>query len=44
MPVGQIVGRMNQEMSSAGVVYQFIDEFIETVERLQQTLEAANAK
>ena len=44
MPVGQIVGRMNQEMSSADVVYQFIDEFIETVERLQQTLEAANAK
>ena len=41
MPVGQIVGRMTQEMSSADVIYQFIDEFIETVDRLQQTLSAA---
>jgi NAD(P)H-dependent flavin oxidoreductase YrpB (nitropropane dioxygenase family) len=44
MPVGQVVGRMTQEMSSADVVYQFIDEFIEVVERLQQTLEAADTK
>ncbi len=44
MPVGQVVGRMNQEMSSADVIYQFIDEFVGTVERLQQTLDAANTK
>jgi NAD(P)H-dependent flavin oxidoreductase YrpB (nitropropane dioxygenase family) len=44
MPVGQIVGRMNQEMSSADVIYQFIDEFVGAVDRLQQTLDAANAK
>ncbi len=42
MPVGQIVGRMTQEMSSADVIYQFIDEFIETVDRLQRTLDAIN--
>jgi len=42
MPVGQVVGRMTQEMTSADVVYQFIDEFIETVDRLQRTLDAAD--
>ena len=44
MPVGQVVGRMTEEMSSADVIYQFIDEFVETTERLQRTLEAANAE
>ena len=44
MPVGQVVGRMTQEMSSADVIYQFIDEFVEATERLQGSLEAANAK
>ena len=44
MPVGQVVGRMTQEMTSADVVYQFIDEFIETVDRLQHTLDAADSK
>ena len=44
MPVGQVVGRMNQEMSSADVIYQFIDEFVGAVDRLQQTLDAANSK
>ena len=44
MPVGQVVGRLTQEMSSADVIYQFIDEFIEVVDRLQQTLDAADAK
>ena len=44
MPVGQVVGRMTQEMSSKDVIYQFIDEFIEVVDRLQQTLDAADAK
>lgn len=41
MPVGQVVGRLNQEVAAADVVYQFIDEFVEAVERLQATLDAA---
>jgi NAD(P)H-dependent flavin oxidoreductase YrpB (nitropropane dioxygenase family) len=44
MPVGQVVGRMTQEMGSADVIYQFIDEFVEVVDRLQRTLDAADAK
>ncbi len=44
MPVGQVVGRMTEEMSSKDVIYQFIDEFVETVDRLQQTLDAAGGK
>ena len=32
---------LNQEMSSTDVIYQYIDEFVETVDRLQQTLVAA---
>jgi hypothetical protein len=35
---------MTQEMSSADVIYQFIDEFVGEVDRLQQTLDAANSK
>ena len=42
MPVGQIVGRMREEQSSAELIYQFIDEFIEAVGRLQGMLDAAN--
>ena len=41
MPVGQVVGRMTQEVGSADVIYQFIDEFVETVDRLKGTLDAA---
>jgi NAD(P)H-dependent flavin oxidoreductase YrpB (nitropropane dioxygenase family) len=41
MPVGQVVGRLNEEVGSADVIYQFIDEFVETVERLQHSLDAA---
>jgi NAD(P)H-dependent flavin oxidoreductase YrpB (nitropropane dioxygenase family) len=44
MPVGQVVGSLHQEISSADVIYQFIDEFVEATERLQGSLEAANAK
>ena len=44
MPVGQVVGRMTEEMSSADVIYRFIDEFVESVERLQQSLDAADGK
>jgi NAD(P)H-dependent flavin oxidoreductase YrpB (nitropropane dioxygenase family) len=42
MPVGQVVGRMNVEMSSADVIYQFMDEFVECVDRLQGMLDAAS--
>ena len=42
MPVGQVVGRMTQEVSSADVIYQFMDEFVECVGRLQAMLEAAD--
>jgi len=42
MPVGQVVSRMNAEVSSADVIYQFMDEFVEAVERLQGMLDAAN--
>ncbi len=42
MPVGQVVGRMNEEMSSADVIYQFMEEFVESVERLQGMLDAAS--
>ena len=41
IPVGQIVSRMNHEVTSADVIYQFMEEFVDTVERLQGTLEAA---
>ncbi len=43
MPVGQVVGRLTDEVSSKDVIYQFIDEFVETVERLRGSLEAADA-
>ena len=41
MPVGQVVSRMNQVKSSARVVEEFIDEFIESVGRLDAMIEAA---
>ncbi|MCP5065264.1 MAG: nitronate monooxygenase, partial [bacterium] len=41
MPVGQVVGRMLEEKSSAEVIYEFIDEFVESVGRLQGMLDAA---
>jgi NAD(P)H-dependent flavin oxidoreductase YrpB (nitropropane dioxygenase family) len=41
MPVGQVVSRMNHEISSAEVIYQFMEEFVETVDRLQGMLDAA---
>jgi NAD(P)H-dependent flavin oxidoreductase YrpB (nitropropane dioxygenase family) len=42
MPVGQVVGRLNAEVSAADVMYQFMDEFVEAVERLESTLESAS--
>jgi NAD(P)H-dependent flavin oxidoreductase YrpB (nitropropane dioxygenase family) len=44
MPVGQVVGRLRQELSSAEVIYQFIDEFVDAVERLDGMLAAAREK
>jgi NAD(P)H-dependent flavin oxidoreductase YrpB (nitropropane dioxygenase family) len=44
MPVGQVVGRLTQELGAADVIYQFIEEFVEATERLQGTLDAADAK
>ena len=41
MPVGQVVSRMNQVKSSAQLVEDFLDEFIESVERLDGMIEAA---
>ncbi len=41
MPVGQVVGRMTEEKATAEVMYEFIDEFVETVDRLQGMLAAA---
>jgi len=35
-PVGQIVGRMNQVRPVRDVMYQLVEEYIETVERLDQ--------
>ena len=44
MPVGQVVSRMKEEKKSAEVVLDFMQEFVETVERLQGTLEAAERR
>jgi len=41
IPVGQVVGSINQEISSKDVMYRFIDEFIGSVESLQGMLDAA---
>jgi NAD(P)H-dependent flavin oxidoreductase YrpB (nitropropane dioxygenase family) len=44
MPVGQVVSRMRHEVSSAEVVYAFMEEFVDTVQRLNGMLEAAEKK
>jgi NAD(P)H-dependent flavin oxidoreductase YrpB (nitropropane dioxygenase family) len=41
MPVGQVVSRMNQVKTSAQLVSEFVDEFIETVSRLEGLIEAS---
>jgi len=43
LPVGQIVGRMNQVKPSHEVVYEMVDEFVDAVERLRGYLEAAES-
>ena len=35
-PVGQIVGTMNEVRNVRDVMYQLVEEYIETVERLEQ--------
>ncbi len=44
MPVGQVVGRLRHELTSAEVVYAFIEEFVDAVERLDGMLAAAEGK
>lgn len=44
MPVGQIVGRMNEVKKSSEVIYELIEEFVDTVQRLDGLLEAAENK
>jgi NAD(P)H-dependent flavin oxidoreductase YrpB (nitropropane dioxygenase family) len=39
-PVGQIVGRMNQVQPVRDVIFQLVEEYVETVERLDAGLEA----
>ena len=41
MPVGQVVSRMNEVKKSSEVIYEFMDEFVSTVERLDGLLAAA---
>ena len=38
-PVGQIVGRMNQVRPVRDVMYELVEEYIETVERLERGLQ-----
>jgi len=37
-PVGQVVGRMNEVQSCRDVIYQLVDEYIDSVERLQNLM------
>ena len=39
-PVGQIVGRMNEVRSVRDVMFQLVEEYIETVERLDAGVQA----
>jgi NAD(P)H-dependent flavin oxidoreductase YrpB (nitropropane dioxygenase family) len=41
IPVGQIVGRMNEVRPTREVVYDLVSEFVDTVRRLEGLLEAA---
>ncbi len=44
MPVGQVVSRMNEVKKSSEVIYEFMDEFISAVARLDGMLEAAEER
>lgn len=41
MPVGQIVSRMNQVRPSKDIIFEMIDEYIETTTRLGSTLQSS---
>lgn len=41
IPVGQIVNRIVEEEASVELIYGFIEEFIESVERLNGMMPAA---
>jgi NAD(P)H-dependent flavin oxidoreductase YrpB (nitropropane dioxygenase family) len=42
-PVGQIVGSMRKVEPARDVVFRLVEEYIATVERLEQGVEAAQA-
>ncbi len=44
IPVGQIVGRMNEVRPTREVIYELVNEFVDTVRRLEGLLEAAEKK
>jgi hypothetical protein len=44
IPVGQIVGRMNEVRPTREVIHEMISEFVDTVQRLDGLLEAAEKK
>jgi NAD(P)H-dependent flavin oxidoreductase YrpB (nitropropane dioxygenase family) len=44
MPVGQIVGRMNEVRPAHEVIFKIIDEFVDAVQRLDGTLKDAEEK
>ncbi len=41
MPVGQVVSRMNETKKSSELIVEMIEEFVDTVQRLDGLLEAA---
>ncbi len=40
-PIGQVVGRMNEVRPAKDVIYQMVDEYIDTMTRLNQTFQTA---
>jgi NAD(P)H-dependent flavin oxidoreductase YrpB (nitropropane dioxygenase family) len=40
-PIGQVVGRMNQVRPAKDVIYQMVDEYIDTMTRLNQTFQTS---
>jgi NAD(P)H-dependent flavin oxidoreductase YrpB (nitropropane dioxygenase family) len=44
IPVGQVVSRMNEVKSSKELIYEFMEEFVATVERLDGLLKAAEER
>jgi NAD(P)H-dependent flavin oxidoreductase YrpB (nitropropane dioxygenase family) len=40
-PIGQVVGRMNEVRPAKDVIYQMVDEYIDTMTRLNQTFQTS---